>query len=34
MTNYEKIKAMTIDEMAKMVDELIEAHGDYMAMYR
>ena len=25
---------LTIDEMAKMVDELIEAHGDYMAMYR
>ena len=25
---------LTIDEMAKMVDELIEAHGDCMAMYR
>ena len=25
---------LSIDDMAKMVDELIEAHGDYMAMYR
>ena len=25
---------LSIDDMAKMVDELIEAHGPYMAMYR
>ena len=25
---------LSIDDMAKMVDELIEAHGEYMAMYR
>ena len=24
---------LSIDDMAKMVDELIEAHGEYMAMY-
>ena len=24
---------LSIDDMAKMVDELIEAHGPYMAMY-
>ena len=25
---------LSIDDMAKMVDELIEAHGPYMAMYK
>ena len=25
---------LSIDDMVKMTDELIEAHGDYMAMYR
>ena len=24
---------LSIDDMAKMIDELIEAHGEYMAMY-
>ena len=24
---------LSIDVMAKMIDELIEAHGEYMAMY-
>jgi alpha-galactosidase len=24
---------LSIDDMAKMVDELLEAHGPYMAMY-
>ena len=25
---------LSIDDMAKMVDDLVEAHGDYMKMYR
>jgi alpha-galactosidase len=25
---------LSIDDMVKMVDELLEAHGPYMAMYR
>ena len=25
---------LSIDDMAKMVDEMIDAHGDYMAMYK
>jgi transcriptional regulator with XRE-family HTH domain len=25
---------LSIDDMAKMVDEMIEAHGPYMAMYK
>ena len=25
---------LSIDDMVKMVDEMIEAHGDYMAMYK
>ena len=25
---------LSVDDMAKMVDELIEAHGPYMAMYK
>jgi len=25
---------LSIDDMAHMVDDLIEAHGPYMAMYR
>ena len=25
---------LSIDDMAKMVDELIDAHGEYMQLYR
>lgn len=25
---------LSIDDIRSMVDELIEAHGDYMAMYK
>ena len=34
LSQIDDLDQLTIDEMAKMVDELIEAHGDYMAMYR
>jgi alpha-galactosidase len=25
---------LSIDDMAKMVDEMVEAHGPYMGMYK
>ena len=29
-----ELKELSIDDMRKMVDELIEAHGPFMAMYK